>query len=400
MSLIKDISLKQWVILLTMAFVIAVFSDRLFITFAQIPVNTDIPAHSNLAIDAASNWTHYPANFGLYLSSNILAPIMPKLGEITPTYRALSVIIAVAVGFKFIISTLIIRALIVWRQEKKRFVISAILGLVSIFVFAIPYRYLGGESFYYYYGSFVPNVWHNSTIIASMPFTLLLFWWSAKEIEKPERRRVWALSTIAVLLVCIKPSFIFIYCSAFSILFFIRYRFQVRYIIHYAPVAASVLIVIAQWYFIYISETNTLGQSSVIFSPLGHWKSWTTGNSLILAIAASALAPFIAIFGTRNPNDWKSYYAATLFIIGLVIYLLIAESGERFVSGNFYWQVVPSTFILFAMALGKLAESYLHYSQTSLRQKICMYIAAIGIFAHLVFGLLYFSHIFEIKNFC
>lgn len=351
------------VIFSLIAILTGICAYALFISFETLQISTDIPLHCGFAQVASENWRMYPANFGLYALTNILSLSIPEGEEISATYQAMAILLSISIAAKYFISAVIIHTTIL-STERKNIVFASLFGLISLIVIAIPYRFISGES-YFYYASFSPTVWHNSTIIAAMPFSLLLFWWSAKELENPDKKRILRLSLVAILLILIKPSFSFIYCPVFGLLFFIKYQFKKKYIIHYTPVVISGLLILVQWLVIYQFGTEALGKSSVIFDPLGHWNIWSNPNTLHIAIAASYLAPLIALYAIDKSLDWKSIYATVLVIVALLLYLFIAESGDRFVHGNFYWQIVPATNILYLLAFVKIVKGIINYQKNT-----------------------------------
>lgn len=365
----------------------------LFISFETLQISTDIPLHCDFAQTASENWRMYPANFVLYSLTNILSLSIPEGDEISATYRAMAILLSISIAAKYLISALVIHTTIL-SAERKNIALAALFGLISLVVIAIPYRYISGES-YYYYASFSPTVWHNSTIIAAMPFSLLLFWWSAKELENPDKKRILSISLVAILLIFIKPSFLFIYCPIFGLLFFIKYQFKKKYIIHYTPIVVSGLLILLQWLTIYHFGTEALGKSSVIFAPLAHWNIWSNPNTLHIAIVASYLAPLIALYAIDKSLDWKSIYATVLVIAALLLYLFIAESGDRFAHGNFYWQIVPATNILYLLAFAKIAKGLINYQKNTKKVKYTLIISTLLMTAHVVYGIFYIFHIYS-----
>lgn len=392
-DLFQSIKPYQWFVMFCIFLLVSVLGYQIFwpLTFGN--YISDIPSHCQFAATADSDCHFYPANFGLYLAVNFLRHRLPDVEYLHGQYYAMLIILSISLAVKWMITTLILRQMLIIKTKNVHFAISVLFGVAMLFMFAIPYRYLRGESFYYL-GSFVPNVWHNSTIIASIPFSLLIFWLSAKELERPVPRRIIWISILVFFQVCVKPSYVFVYLAGFPLLFFLRYKLHPRYLIHYIPAALSILLIVIQWWLIFKINTSSWDNGHVIFTVFGYWKSISTISMLPLALSASVAAPLMALFAIEKEKNWYGIYATTIFIFAVIIYLTVAEEGPRFNSGNFFWQIVPATYILFMVALPSLYAGLMSFTSANLLKKVIIVVTAILFLAHFASGLYYFKYIY------
>ena len=84
-----------------------------------------------------------------------------------------------------------------------------IIGISLVFVYVMPLISLNQC---WYYGYFVPNIWHNSTLIFLFPFSILLY---QKTLDVMNAKNVCfhdivIISILVAVNVFIKPSFFFI----------------------------------------------------------------------------------------------------------------------------------------------------------------------------------------------
>ncbi len=394
----QGIKAKQWAILGAISIAVIYFAVKIFMQFTFVPMNSDVPSHCYFAVVADADWHLYPANFGLYFAVNVIRHILPELEYMHGQMYAMVILLSLSVGIKWLLSTLFIRQIFMNKGLTVPLSVSITLGVLLLSVFAIPYRYIAGDNFYYI-GSFVPVVWHNSTIIASIPFSILLFWLSAKELECPNRKRVAWICLVVFLLVCIKPSYIFAYSLGFPLLFLIRYGLKVKYWIHYLPVALSGIFVILQWWLLFVLNTCSFDNSTVVFSPFLYWESISTISKLPLALSASVLAPILALFAIEKQKDWTALYATVILAVSIMMYLCISEGGARFNAGNFYWQVVPATYIFFLVSLPSLVSGYMNFSASSVTKRIIVVVTTLLYIAHVASGAYYIKFIFDTNNY-
>lgn len=397
-SLFQSITPKQWKILSIIALLIAIAVSPLFKSLTYGSIGTDIPSHCLYAQIADLDWHSYPANFGLYASVNLLRHCLPEVEYLHGQYYAMIIILSISFGAKWLLSTLMLRQMFIQNKLNIPFSTIILAGVALLFFFAIPYRYFRGET-YYYLGSFVPNVWHNSTIIAAMPISLLIFWLSAKELESPDPKRVLWLSVLVFFQVCIKPSYVFIYSAGFPLLFLIRYGFRIKYWVHYLPAALSALFVMMQWWLIYQINNCGWDNGHIIFSVFGYWSSICTISTLPLALVASVAAPLLALFAIEKQKNWTGIYATVVFVFAVIMYLTIAEEGPRFSGGNFFWQIVPATYILFLVALPSLISGLINFQAANRSKKIIVSFTAFLFAAHFISGVIYIIRMVKTSNY-
>jgi len=84
-------------------------------------------------------------------------------------------------------------------------------------------------------------------------------------------------------------------------------------------------------------------------------------------------------------------YATTIFIFGLIIYFMFAEGGARFNDGNFYWQIIPATYILFLLAIPELIQGFLRFPRLSIIKKTIFVSVIVLYIIHFYFWIILFQ---------
>ena len=168
-------------------------------------IATDIPSHANFIVGYLDGTLPPQTNFLYYLTVYCVSFFSNKIECLI----ASSYLVLVAITFlKYILSRKIIH-----NEVSKGNDIAGIMPSVSamllLFIFSLPSVYILFGKFYIM--SSPPNVWHNSTTIFVMPFVILLFWQSLKQLENYSAKRDLVLFILLVLNILIKPSFIFVY---------------------------------------------------------------------------------------------------------------------------------------------------------------------------------------------
>lgn len=226
--------------------------------------------------------------------------------------------------------------------------------LVFGLMFFFPVYVYVFEGLYWYLGKFTPNVWHNSTTIFVFPFSIALFFVSLEWIGSPKQKWWWAQLLLGVLVLSIKPSFLFVFIPALPLIDLLkRKRFDQNFAL--TVLLSGMLLggVFFQKYLIYHQNPFTdqvfgvSAKSEIILAPFEVWDFYVENK--FQDVATSFLFVFAGIFlmGKRLWNDWHFQYALIMVLGAISIYFLIAESGTRMLDANFYWQIPISLFILY-----------------------------------------------------
>ena len=180
---------------------------------------TDLPAHALAASDMLKEGRLFANNFLMYFCANLLSFFTGKK-------------YVVRAGLTFLIVCAEVAKYVLVREMGREFLSerwARVFSLTLLFIGILPFPYLlhtpmfGLPADEMYYGYLVPNVWHNSTIICSMPFAIGMYWLSVKNFEAFDERRIMYISVLTALCVLTKPSFFFIFAIYYhKITFFSR----------------------------------------------------------------------------------------------------------------------------------------------------------------------------------
>lgn len=320
-------------------------------------IATDIQAHAAIAYSFAVDHTKLTPNF-LYF---ILVALISGFTKYYPVYYGASiVIICAAITAKFLLTIFYLNQ---YSELKNNIFIAFGLSFAMLFIFALP-----GSGYFnkgnFYFGQLTATVWHNSTVIFLMPFAILLFFKSYELLfsnNKEQHRKILFQVTILVILnALIKPSFLFTLLPSVFICFFYNKSFSKKggNKFHYLlPYLIGMILIALEYYIIYklnyiSSSTNNHGEESkVILSPFEVWKSFS--DNMWVAAITSLFFPVIFIILTKGGvlKNKMVQFSLINFLLGLCIWILLAEEGARKYHANFYWQIVVTVYLLFLSLL-------------------------------------------------
>ncbi|MDU1892309.1 MAG: hypothetical protein E6767_16615 [Dysgonomonas sp.] len=310
----------------------------------------DFNAHCIFALEMVQGQKAWSGNFLFYW----LIGLFSFFGTDISIYKmSLVILLALASTVRFGWSQFQIEKIGLFPSNKgKSIFYTAIIGLSLLFIFAIPVAtYL--EYGKYYIGNFVPNVWHNSSIIMLFPFAVILFYESFKQIEQFQTKRNLIILALIIVSVFIKPSFFFVFGAVYPLFLLIRYKFSKEFWYSIIPVFLGGVCVLLQYYIIYISAESSGSDSSVIIAPFLAYTEYTELKYLPFTLLCSFLFPivyFIMNYKKMIKNRLWWYVIVSLFV-AMSIYFTLAETGERAAHGNFFWQIVICVWLLFFQSL-------------------------------------------------
>ena len=188
------------------ALMVSIFAYIMFV----IKWNSDLPAHARIAQQMLEEHRLFSTNFLMYFLINLLTFFT---GAKYPMRAVLVLLLAAANTAKY---TIVREAFREWTSSKT----AKLASFSMLFVYIIPLMYflkplgifLSADNMYM--GYYVPNVWHNSTILCMMPFAIACYLLSVKQFKQYTDRRNKYISLFLVLSVLVKPSFFFVYVIA------------------------------------------------------------------------------------------------------------------------------------------------------------------------------------------
>jgi hypothetical protein len=354
-------------------------------------IQTDIQLHAQFIKDYAYGNKPFQVNFLYYFTVYALTFFSSKSSALL----VMSVYVLSAATFaKYYIVKRIFLKNIANITSKT----ATLLSFALLFCFSLPILYFFLD--YFYLLNFPPNVWHNSTTIFVMPFVLLLFWVSIKQLKAYNIQNLYFICILIVLNAFIKPSFLFVYLIVYPILLLKTFTFFKKvFWINLIPIFIACILILGEYYFIYFGkETNK--DSSVTIDFFYFYKNWSKGFNIIVALSiallSSLLFPLVAII--KNKQFLKSkmiQFSILAVILSIFISISFRETGIRENDGNFLWQTFMCTFLLFFSCLFQLVK-LINKPDNSWKKHIPE-LAVFGL--HFISGIIYLLNIFITNNY-
>lgn len=352
---------------------------------------SDISIHADFARRINVGSMNYPGNFIIYLLTNLLTFFSQ---DIFVTQVVFCVLIALATSFRINIASNYIT--ILSENKKSLNIWSYLIALSLIFVFAISIQTPKLNNCFYF-GYFVPNVWHNSTTLFVFPFAVLLFYLSYLQLDNYETNRNYWIVLLVFLNVFIKPSYFFVYAICFPLFSIYQHKLSKRFFLLNIPLVIGLLFLLIEYYVIFISQNaGVVGQteSSVVIGFLRAYE----GSLVLLPVKLllSVFFPFLyyLLNWKKVVNKQLHFYAIASWLISVLLYFTLSEVGLRENDGNFYWQVVICTWILFLFSLSVFIKDLKNEGMK--KKNILLLMVYIS---HLCFGLFYLFRYFILEVF-
>lgn len=330
------------------------FCVFLFIIFAH-HVDSDMRAHAEGARIMLKQRRLFLGNFFMYFLVNLFSVFS---GSTKWTKMVLAILVALSNTGKYVI----VREMF-GQFCPKRF--AKLFSFALLFVFVIPILW-GLESIGLYknpmwlpgvldLGYYVPNVWHNSTILCSMPFVIMTYLLSLKQFEGFQMRRNNWIALLAGIGTLIKPSFFFTWIVAFPIVMFVRCRDRKEFWYSLIPVVLCCVCFLYEFFSIYLTPPLITidskygdSHSSVVISFFKSpvflfWKNYC----LHLLIVFLFPLVFLLSYWAEIRKDKEFWFVGIMMMVAIGIDWFCHETGARSGHGNFSWQLVPCMWLVF-----------------------------------------------------
>lgn len=249
------------------------------------------------------------------------------------------------------------RILVRWFNQKTTLKTSILLGLG--FVFIVPLVFPPIDKGFWYLGKFTPTIWHNSTSIAAIPFSLLLFLKAIDWLKKDQISGTWVIQILAVAVLFIKPSFLFCFIPVFPVFSFLAKGVRSPFFKSSLLISFSLLALIwVEKYLIYsfdpivVQDYTSLEQPQIKIQPFKIWLHyafepiWDFISSFLLSLV------FFVFWGKQAFKKVDFSFSFALLIVALLIFFLFSETGFRQWHANFYWQI-PITLLIHQVLMTK-----------------------------------------------
>lgn len=355
-----------------------------------IPKDNDMYAHATIAKNIlVGDWSFFSRPFIMYSLSIVLSFFSENTYNIL---IAICILLAASTAFRYYISLKEISKINVSSNKNKNLKISGWAALSLIFVFVIPvFTYMKYN--FFYIGNFTPTVWHNSTIIFLMPFAVLLFIESCKQIENYSPKRDFIIFSLIFLNIFIKPSFFFVFAVAYPLIMLLINRVSKKFFRSLIPIILGGILLLLQYWLMYqVNDEDVSGKSGSGIS-LGFFTLYSIRiglRFLPICLLLSLLFPILyTLLNFRKiTKDIIYLFSISLVIFSILIYAGVHETGPRFLDGNFYWQIIPCTWILFFVSLVELLKD-IRENGFILKNKFLLTIYSL----HVISGIIYLLYI-------
>ena len=254
---------------------------------------------------------------------------------------------------------------------------------------AAPVALFAFQDSRFYYGYLGINSYHNPTIIALKPFSLILTTFGVQALSEKRAARpalmIWGCAAMVVISSLVKPNFTIIFIPALGLLALVQLirKKAVNWDVLVVGFALPALAILAvQFLFTYQGDA-----SSIIFAPLLVARNFS--GQLLPKFILSIWFPVLVLifYGKQALKDRKIQLAGLAFLFGAAFTFLLAESGERMLHGNFTWSGEIGNFVLFAAA----AEFFFRQLASSNNRKKWWTILSLGFAPHGIAGVLYYT---------
>lgn len=376
---------KSLYFFLSLSFVIAFL---IFMQIIRLDIRTDIQIHSGILVGFIQK-NSFPIPPLYYFCIYILSGF--RLGWYF-TNEAAVVILTFSVTLKFYFSHQTFNHFSKKHTQNSFF--YALTAFLLLFTMPVFYDVIRK---YMYLGRLAPNVWHNSTTIFVMPFVILLFVQSLKFIEhKGISKKAFFLMCFAGLInLLTKPSFLFVFIPIFPlVVFFKNGFFSKKFFLALSLASVLFLGIILEYYIIYILDLLNViyenDNSGIAIKPFKFWKIYS--NNILLDIFVSLVFPltYIILFFKEFKTNFPLQYAIYLLLFAVFLGIIFIEKGAKASHGNFFWQVVMTTYLLFLVSAVFALEKVMLLGYK--HQKSILLILTFGL--HLGSGFLYLFKIF------
>jgi hypothetical protein len=355
---------------------------------------TDIQFHVRLLHRASTGPGAVPANFGFYAVVHLLSGLACEPGRLL---NAAIVVVGLAWGGLVVASAYGGVALLQLPMHEgagvaaRRKAIALVAAVGSCLLFPLPPSPAG-----WYLGLLPPNVYHNSTIISAMPFSVLAFAVGCRRLAGSSlsaRRDDLALAGLLVVGAVFKPGFAFAFVPAYAGLFGLQHWRQGRQLGRLALVLLPVVLLVAgqlRWTSQHPQDILNGASVLAVAFPAG-WHTFVPDFSAarVLACAASSFLVPVAAYALRP--DWLRRPAHRLALLsllaGLLLFLVVCETGPRARHGNFVWQVVAASHVLHWLILVE-ALAWVPASGQQRRRMLLLGLLALEVLC----GVLYLMH--------
>ncbi len=358
--------------------------------FQRVYIHSDLIGHANAVAQSYIEGTRaYNSNF-LYYFTIYLA----SFGKVELLKYASILVLSLFVLFKFNLTYNYLT-----QNNEKPSVANGITTLMLVFSSAI---YLPNLLLFrrFYTETYTLNVWHNSTTIFLMPFAILLFLSSMKQLNSYSHKRLWIILILILLNSFAKPHYLFVYVVALPITVFLYKKDWTDRLRQLTPCIVAAILIFTMKFLIQSNPETMQGGDGeglkIIINPLGKTINyldtvfWKAGIWVLINIVTGLLFPIVGMYFLKDKikDNPEIVFSLVAVIAALLIANLFTETESRLRHGNFKWQIFPSFYIFFMVIAKQLLPQIQSFSFKKLNLVQSVFLM------HFVFGCMYVLKIF------
>jgi hypothetical protein len=251
-----------------------------------------------------------------------------------------------------------------------------------------------------YLGLLPPNVYHNSTLLAALPFSIASFMLALRQLRagSPCTFKVDALlGAVLVVGALCKPSYAFAFVPAYGLLRLLQVRRHPfgRLVGGLALALVPVLLIIAgqTWWIERHPEVMIFGKTTFALGLPAGWLMFlptiATWQSTMLGLGSFALPLLAYIIRPTWLRQPAHQLAALSVLFAFIQFMLVYEVGERASHGNFTWQVMAANHLLYWV----VALNTLKWRPSTADGRVQRAILLVAVALSVTSGILYMSDI-------
>lgn len=310
-------------------------------SYIMFECTSDLPAHVIIAKQKLVEDSLFSQNFLLYFFINLLSLFSGKS-------LLMKISLIALISFSNTAKYEIVKHSFVEISNNNT---SKLISASLLVVFVVPVMYFMKHFGFFlnshnmYLGYFVPNVWHNSTVICMMPFAIVVYFLSLQQFHKYNERRTWEISFFLIISILIKPSFFFIFIAAYTLINLYRYRISKTFFHSLIPILLGCVCVIYEYISIYKTgiESDSVVIDIIPLFTIAFWKDH------LLYFVVSIIFPLIFLISCYKKlwYDIEFWFNLIMLVFAVGIFWCCRETGIRVNHGNFYWQIVPAMWFIY-----------------------------------------------------
>lgn len=315
---------------------------------------SDLPAHVEFIIRFSREH-----NFPVYTLWYRLVYFASGLSQIYNTIAIASIaLLSGLVVFKYLITYYILK------ENNHNLKIAALLALALILVMPLVSYYscelksagsICITSFHVYLGNIAPNQWHNSTLILAMPFNLLLFYFSVKNIYSNKLSTYFIISALSVLSILCKPNYAMAFLPVLCITILILKRKKWLSALTKCSIVAfpSLVILFYQWHFTFINSNLFAPSAKTVIAPFFVWSRYSP--HIPLSLLLSIAFPLVVLLFFYKKLDLYLKLGWLTFLVALSFAIVFAEQ-PNWGAGNYFWGAIAANYVLFLFSINLLLK--------------------------------------------